>query len=241
MANTVTVITNTDLGATLEVLDTKLEISLSQESGNLLVKKADGLYAEAPVLGSMAQEDVEDYLTKAEIEADYATKDGVQGDLAGYAKISDFDGKLGLEDKSDYYDAQAIDQLLANLPADQFLAGAELVEEDGAPILKLTLAVKDGQGEDVVVSVNLQDLIPVTVKEAGGLKGDGTQANPLEIDAEDAADVLGLGTMAGEDKDDYYTKVEADAEFLSRDELTVTLKDLAGNVIGVISEAPVEP
>lgn len=236
MTNVVTVVTNNDLGATLEVLEQKLEVSLSSASGNLIVRKEDGIFAELPVLGTMAAEDKDDYLTQAEIEAEYATKSEVGSDLSAYAKTADFDGKMGLEDRDDFYDKDAVDNLLANLPADQFLAGAELVEENGQPVLKLTMAVKDEQDENVVVSVNLQDLIPVTV--GTGLKGDGTAANPVEIDAAEIATELELGTMAGEDADGYYTKSEADSEFVPRDEMVVELKDLAGNTIGYVWEKP---
>lgn len=227
MAKIVTVVTSNDLGDTLEVLDSKLEVALSQEADNLLVIKEDGLYALAPTLGSMAQEDVEDYLTKAEIERDYATKADVALDLADYVKTAEL-GDMAYEDKEDYYTAQDVDGIIASLPADNFLKNAELIN-DGAT-LRLTMSEGDP------VDVNLADLIPV--KTGAGLRGNGTEANPIEVDVQDMIDALGLGTMAFENADDYYTKTDADETFLALDDLTVTLKALDGTVIGVLSEAP---
>lgn len=230
----VTIITLEDIGTSLSTTGDKLNIALSAEQDNLLVLREDGLYLADLGLGSMAEQNVEDYLTKTEIETDYALKTEIP------TKVSDLANDAG-------YVTQA------TLPADKFLANARLEEVEGVPTLILTL--NDDQENPTEVSVSLQDLVPVSVGE--GISGTGTTANPIKLDVEAAKTALGLGSMAYEDAEDYLTKVEIEADYATKVEvaatleeyvkteaLTITLKDLQGNVIGIIhpaAEAPVEP
>lgn len=179
MANTVVLVTNQDLGNTLEVDNTKLEVKVSQDSGNALTINADGLFSSIPDLGSMALEDTEDYLTKDDIESEYTKT--------------------------------------VDLPADKFLNNAELV--DDGETLRLTLS------DDTTVDVSLADLVPIA--SGTGLKGRGTETDPVRVDTDVVSLKSELGSMAGESKDDY----------VREDELTVTLESLGGEAIGIIKAA----
>lgn len=231
MAQRVKILTNEDLGVTVEVLDQKLELKISQDADNSLVKKADGLYSKRPELGSMQEENTEDYLTKDEIEDSYLTKDGFAADLSEYEKTENL-GSIAYEDVEAYYDKTELDAKIAQIPGDKFLQTATL-SEDGS---KITFAVRTDEGDTEIV-LDVQNLIPVN--SGTGVKGDGTTDNPLEVDEESMSTALGLGTMASEAVEDYYTSANQCNEQQALGSLLVTLTGFDDEEIGVIQEEAV--
>lgn len=190
------IITSGDLDNKLVIIDNqKLTVQISAETGNQLVQENDGLFVEIPASAVQQQSDWN--------ETDIGSVSFIKNKPTIPTDTGDLTNNAGFI-------------TAAQVPADKFLNNASY--DSGTQILTLTLS------DSSTVTVNLQDLIPVTVKVAGGLKGVGTSANPLELDKTDARTVLGYGTMADETAADYH----------KTSTLTVELKDLAGNTIGFI-------
>lgn len=205
--NSITVITDSDIGGTLTVKDNKLNVLIDESENNALISSEQGLFVETVTLGSMQKEDKESYLTKSEIEEDYQLKQEIPIIPPIPTKMSE------LENDSGYAKVE-------DIPQDKFLNNQELIDNT----LRLTLS------DDSVVDINLQDLIPVTVQD--GLTGDGTQSNPIGVNqlelsqllASHIQNELNLGSIQTESKEDYVTE----------DDLNLTLVSLGGIQIGKI-------
>lgn len=227
------IITSQDLNSqVLEIDNTKLTVKLSSDNNNILAIDTQNGGLLVDITGVTSALGT----MAGESKNDYLAKSEIQ--TTGLSGFNNDQGFITQE----------------QLPQDKFLNNASY--NDQTQILTLTLS------DSTTVTVNLQDLIPVTVKSQGGLSGSGTAASPLELDKTDARQVLAYGTMADEAQSDYYTKSTQDstfqsqagmsdyytktaqdskfqtqaelAEYVEKTSLDVELKDLSGTTLGWI-------